>query len=160
LIGLIGDEAAKASEPARAKNVTVTAIPPKDILPLLSADPYALRKILGNLLSNAVKFTHDGGHVEISVKCSSLREISFTVADNGIGIAAGDRKHIFERFGHVQPEITAAQRGSGLGLPIVKGLVDIHGGRIELDSTLGEGTRVTVIFPAANTIKESGTRAA
>jgi two-component system cell cycle sensor histidine kinase PleC len=160
LIGLVDDEAAKAVEAARAKNVSVTANMPKHPLPLLNADPYALRKILGNLLSNAVKFTPAGGAVEVSVALTPSREISFTVADNGMGIAPGDRQHIFERFGHVRPEITSAHRGSGLGLPIVKGLVDIHGGRLDLQSTLGEGTRVTVIFPAENTLAESGSRAA
>ena len=160
LIGLIADEAAKAGEGARAKSVTVRESMPKYHLPLLNADPYAVRKILGNLLSNAVKFTQAGGQVEISVALTPSREISFTVADNGMGIAPADQKHIFERFGPVHPEITSAQRGSGLGLPIVKGLVDIHGGRIELQSTLGEGTRVTVIFPAQSTLQKSGSRAA
>jgi two-component system cell cycle sensor histidine kinase PleC len=68
--------------------------------------------------------------------------------------------HIFERFGSGKPEITTVDRGSGLGLPIVKGLVDMHGGHIALESMPGVGTRVTVIFPASSTLKQSARRVA
>ena len=109
-------------------------------------------------MSNAVKFTPAGGHIEVSVLLGAEREI--TISDTGIGIAPEDHVHIFERLGHGPPEITTAERGSGLGLPIVKGVVDMHGGRLELASAIGEGTRVTVIFPPSSTINENDPRAA
>jgi two-component system cell cycle sensor histidine kinase PleC len=157
---LIADEASKAGEAARSKGVRVIENLPRTTHPLLKADPHTLRKILGNLLSNAVKFTPAGGHIEVSVLLGAEREISFTISDTGIGIAPEDHVHIFERLGHGPPEITTAERGSGLGLPIVKGVVDMHGGRLELASAIGEGTRVTVIFPPSSTINKNDPRAA
>jgi two-component system cell cycle sensor histidine kinase PleC len=68
--------------------------------------------------------------------------------------------HIFDGFGRGKPDVTSLQRGSGLGLPIVKGLVDMHGGRIEIKSALGEGTHITIIFPATSTLEHAGRRVA
>ena len=80
--------------------------------------------------------------------------IELCVSDTGIGIAPEDRTQLFDRLGHGRPDvITTAERGTGLGLPIVKGLVEMHGGRVKLESELGQGTRITVIFPAESTIK-------
>jgi two-component system cell cycle sensor histidine kinase PleC len=159
LRNIILDAVQRVSESANTKSVSlVPSLPPA--FPLLSADPQALRQILDNLLSNAVRFTPAGGQIEISVFQTDTGEIALTVSDTGIGIAPEDQAHIFTRLGHRRPEITIAERGTGLGLPIVKGLVDMHGGRIELHSTPGEGTCVAVFFPPDSTIKDSGTQAA
>jgi len=82
------------------------------------------------------------------------------VSDTGLGIAAEDQANIFERFGQGSPEVTTAERGSGLGLSIVKGLVDMHEGRLRLESALGQGTRLTVTFPAASTLENGQLRVA
>jgi two-component system cell cycle sensor histidine kinase PleC len=120
----------------------------------LNADIHAVRQIINNLLSNAAKYTPSGGRVEVSLALNARGEIELCISDTGIGIAQEDQTQLFDRLGHGRPDvITTAERGTGLGLPIVKGLVEMHGGRINLDSELGQGTRMTVIFPAESTIK-------
>jgi two-component system cell cycle sensor histidine kinase PleC len=156
---LLGGEAAKAGEAAYKKGVSLVQKLPRGF-PLLRADPHAVRQIIDNLLSNAVKFTGEGGRIGVSAHLNEAHEIEFSVSDTGVGIAPEDQAHIFERLGHRHPEITSVERGSGLGLSIVKGLVDMHGARVELQSVLGEGTRVTVTFPAASTILKRDSRAA
>jgi len=148
---LVVDEVRRAKAEAAAKNVGVAAVLPH-ALPLLQADLRAMRQVLANLLSNAVKFTPPGGTIEVSAALNADGGIEIRVADTGVGIAPADRAHLFDRFGQTTPEVTSAHRGSGLGLPIVKGLVDMHGGRIHVESELGEGTSITVAFPAERTL--------
>jgi two-component system cell cycle sensor histidine kinase PleC len=155
LIGLVRDEGERARARAAEKSVRV-AVELPDSIPLLHADLYAVRQITAHLLSNAVKYTQSQGNVEVSVSLNETGEIELCVADTGIGIPKEDRAHLFDRFGHARPEVTTPHRGSGLGLPIVKGLVDMHGGRIALTSELGEGTTVTVVFPAESTLRNFG----
>jgi signal transduction histidine kinase len=159
VMGLVIDEARLAGESAALKGVSVAPILPRN-LPLLEGDLHAVRQILSNLLSNAVKFTPSGGKIQVSVALNAAHEIELCVSDTGLGIAAEDQAHIFERFGLGQPEVTTAERGSGLGLPIVKGLVDMHQARLRLESALGQGTRITVTFPAASTLPDGKLRVA
>ncbi len=149
----------KASNKGAAKGVSVVSIP-SNRLPLLHADPHAVQQMIDNLLSNAVKFTSRDGRVVVSVQLSARNELEIRVSDTGIGIATERQAHVFEPFGRDRPEVTASGRGTGLGLPIVKGLVDMHGGRIRLESALGEGTSVSVIFPASRTVEPSRVRVA
>jgi two-component system, cell cycle sensor histidine kinase PleC len=116
-------------------------------LPSVLADRRALKQILFNLLSNAIKFSPTGSSVDISATRSEKGEVVLSVTDRGVGIAEKDIPRVFERFGQVRHEIAGMGKGTGLGLPIVKGLVEAHGGRVELHSQLGHGTCVTVIFP-------------
>jgi signal transduction histidine kinase len=116
-------------------------------LPHAFADRRALKQILLNLLTNAIKFTRRNGSVEIFARLAKSGELAFGVKDDGIGIAEEDQARVFERFGQGRHDVTAADEGSGLGLPIVKGLIEAHGGRVTLDSELGEGTCVTVWLP-------------
>jgi len=146
---LIADELTKRSGMAEARGVELVHST-EHLVPLLFADLQAVRQVLDNLVSNAIKFTPKGGRVSLSATVNDQGEIALNVVDTGLGIAREEQARIFDRFGSGRPEITNAQRGTGLGLQIVKGLVDMHGGRIELHSVLGEGTRVTVIFPAAS----------
>jgi two-component system cell cycle sensor histidine kinase PleC len=159
LKSLVMDEVHRANERAVEKNVGVFASLPRNF-PLLHADLHAVRQVLDNLLSNGVKFTPPGGRVEVSIALNAAHEIELCVLDTGIGIAPEDQAHVFERFGQASPEVTTASRGTGLGLQIVKGLLDIHGGRIRLESELGEGTRVTVVFPAESTLDSTALHAA
>ena len=117
-------------------------------MPLVRADARALKQIMLNLLTNAIKFNTQGGTVEAFCCVQPNGEIAFGVADDGIGIAPEDQRCIFEPYSRARHEIARAQEGTGLGLPIVKGLVEAHGGRITLKSELGRGTRVTVYLPA------------
>jgi signal transduction histidine kinase len=152
ITGVVIDEVRLVGEKAAAKGISVVPILPRR-LPLLNADIHAVRQILNNLLSNSVKYTPPGGSVEASVALNAAGEIELCVSDTGIGIAPEDQALLFDRLGHGRPEITSAERGTGLGLPIVKGLVEMHGGRVVLESEVGQGTRMTVIFPARSTIK-------
>jgi len=116
-------------------------------LPHALADRRALKQILLNLLTNAIKFTRRDGTVEMFARLTSSGELAFGVKDDGIGIADEDQACVFERFGQGRHDVAGADEGTGLGLPIVKGLIEAHGGRVSLESRLGEGTCVTVTLP-------------
>lgn len=114
----------------------------------LRADPGKLRVVMDNLLSNAVKFTPSGGRVQVSAAQYRDR-IEVSVADTGIGIPREALNRIFERFQQVEDPLTRRYGGMGLGLSIVKGLVELHGGRVWVESVLGRGSRFTVLLPLA-----------
>jgi two-component system cell cycle sensor histidine kinase PleC len=116
-------------------------------LPLLLADDRAIRQILLNLISNAVKFTRAGGTVTTFARRSAGGGMEVGVIDTGVGIDPADIATVFEAFGQGQHDIAVREKGTGLGLPIVRGLVEAHGGKIKLDSVLGTGTTVTCTFP-------------
>ena len=118
-------------------------------LPLAFADRRALKQILLNLLTNAIKFTRREGSIEVFARLNSSGELAFGVKDDGIGVAEEDQARVFERFGQGRHDVTGADEGTGLGLPIVKGLAEAHGGRVAMESRLGEGTCVTVWLPPA-----------
>jgi two-component system cell cycle sensor histidine kinase PleC len=117
--------------------------------PVLRADERALRQIVLNLLSNALKFTPAGGDVVVFCRIEPTGDVAIGVHDTGVGIETLDQIRVFQNFGQGRHDVVMADKGTGLGLPIVKGLCEAHGGRVELESSVGEGTRVTVIFPAA-----------
>jgi two-component system cell cycle sensor histidine kinase PleC len=117
-------------------------------LPPIHGDQRAIKQIVLNLLTNAIKFNAADGSVEAFAAVLPSGEIAFGVRDDGIGIAPEDQQHVFELYGRARHEIARAQEGTGLGLPIVQGLVEAHGGRIALESELGRGTCVTVCLPA------------
>ena len=116
-------------------------------IPHLHADRRALQQILLNLLSNAMKFTPSGKHIRVFVGPPSEDGFEFGVVDDGVGIAEEDQAGIFERFGKRRHDLVHNAEGVGLGLPIVKGLVEAHGGSVHLVSRLGAGTEVTVRLP-------------
>jgi len=120
---------------------------PRD-LPLIIADKRAIKQIVLNLLTNAAKFTDAGGKVEVFAALLPGGEVMFGVRDNGMGIAPEEQARIFERYGRSRHEVVKLKEGAGLGLPIVKGLVEAHGGRVTLDSAPGRGTCVTIYLPA------------
>ena len=121
----------------------------EDGLPYLYGDRRALKQMLINLLTNAIKFSHRAGTVEIFARVDASGELAFGVTDHGVGIPAEDLPRVFERFGQARHDIARLQEGTGLGLPIVKGLAEAHGGRITLTSQVGQGTSATIHFPAA-----------
>jgi two-component system cell cycle sensor histidine kinase PleC len=116
-------------------------------LPLLLADERATRQILLNLISNAVKFTPPGGTVTAFGRRSASGGMELGVSDTGCGIDPADINTVFEAFGQGQHDVAVREKGTGLGLPIVRGLVEAHGGKVKLDSTLGKGTTFTCSFP-------------
>jgi two-component system cell cycle sensor histidine kinase PleC len=112
------------------------------------ADKRALRQIAVNLLGNAVKFTPEGGTVTLSLRKDPNGDVALSVSDTGIGIRPEDMPRVLETFGQARHDVTPPdEHGTGLGLAIVKSLIEAHGGRIGIESTLGEGTTVTVTLP-------------
>jgi signal transduction histidine kinase len=120
---------------------------PESVPPVL-ADEAALRRVVQNLVGNAIKYGADGGTVRISASVEG-RDVRLAVADAGMGIQAAEQERIFEPF-YRAPEVVAAQiQGAGLGLSLVKRIVESHGGRITLRSAPGQGSEFTVHLPAA-----------
>jgi len=131
-----------------------------ETLPALKADTTAIRQILLNLLTNAVKFTPDGT-IAIEARRTPTGEFRLRIADTGIGIPQEELPHVFEPFRHRSNAlISRAQEGTGLGLSICKRLMEMHGGTIELHSTLGEGTVATLLFPARRVVAAVSSEAA
>ncbi len=119
-------------------------------LPKLWADGRLIIQMAVNLLSNAIKFTPRGGRIAVTVGLVEGEDggISLTVADSGIGIAPEDLPKVLAPFEQVDNHLTRTQSGTGLGLPLVKSLIELHGGRFGIASQPGAGTTVTLIFPA------------
>jgi two-component system cell cycle sensor histidine kinase PleC len=118
-------------------------------LPRLRADERALKQVLLNLLSNAVKFTPPGGSVTTFARMRDDGAMDIGVVDTGLGIAQEDQSRVFQNFGQGRHDVVTIDKGTGLGLPIVKGLVEAHGGEVILQSQVAEGTCVTVVLPAS-----------
>jgi signal transduction histidine kinase len=121
-------------------------------LPRLWADKTKLKQVLVNLASNAIKFTHPGGRVRIAAKFDAAEGFVFAVEDTGIGIAAEDIPKAMAVFGQVDSALARKYEGTGLGLPLSKAMVELHGGVLELTSQVGVGTKVTVRLPASRAI--------
>ena len=126
--------------------------PPEDSLPPLRADYRMIKQILTNLLSNAVKFTPEGGWVEVDFWIQRSGGYVLRVADSGIGMAPDDIPRALSRFEQLDSRHSRKYDGAGLGLPLVKSLVELHGGTLELTSELGVGTTVTVAFSEERTM--------
>ncbi|MBI1212891.1 MAG: hypothetical protein GC190_15625 [Alphaproteobacteria bacterium] len=121
-------------------------------LPALLADKRAVIQMTVNLLSNAVKFTPEEGAITL---CARLRDdggVSIEVHDSGVGMAKADIPKALSAFGQIDGELTRKHAGTGLGLPIVTSLMELHGGHFALDSELGKGTTATLLFPAERSL--------
>jgi signal transduction histidine kinase len=117
-------------------------------VPTILGDERRIAQVLDNLLSNAIKFSTEGGSVRVELQGDG-DHASIVVADTGIGIPADEQGHVFSRFYRAEAASELAVPGTGLGLAITRALVDQHGGTIDLESRVGEGTRVTVSLPTA-----------
>jgi len=116
-------------------------------LPLLHADERKTLQMVLNLVTNAIKFSRRDGEVRITCRADAMRGMVITVADTGIGIAPEDLGRVVEAFEQVDNTLSRQHQGTGLGLPLVKAMMELHGGRLELRSTLGVGTEATMVFP-------------
>ena len=115
-------------------------------IPRVRADEKRLRQILFNLLSNAVKFTPAGGSVSASASVHNSG-LDIVIADTGIGMRQEDIPRALESFGQIDSTLARKYDGTGLGLPLAKRLIELHGGTLKIDSTIGTGTIVTVSLP-------------
>ena len=113
----------------------------------LTADRRRTKQMVLNLLSNAIKFTHPGGRVELAAHRMADGAIAITVADTGIGMSDDQIALALEPFGRVESAAIKDPTGTGLGLPIVKNLIEAHGGRLQIRSQLKRGTLARLVFP-------------
>ncbi|MEK9661694.1 MAG: HAMP domain-containing sensor histidine kinase, partial [Alphaproteobacteria bacterium] len=116
-------------------------------LPPVRGDAVRLRQIFINLIDNAIKFTEPGGRIELSATVVEGNRLAITVADTGIGIPVDDIDRVVEPFVRLHPSATNNASGTGLGLSLVKSLVELHGGEMTIDSEPGWGTQITVTLP-------------
>ena len=130
---------------ARDNGVDLITRAPED-LPVMNGDPRAFKQIALNLVANAIKFTERGGSVTVSAAVEGSR-LMLSVTDTGVGIAAEDLARIGDPFFQAGKTYQRKHEGTGLGLSIVKGLVGLHNGEMNVQSTVGEGTTVTVALP-------------
>jgi signal transduction histidine kinase len=145
LAGLFGDLRG-TMRPLVPEGVDFTVESPAP-LPSVETDPVLLGQVLRNLLSNSMKFT-ERGQVSLSARLrESGQHVEIVVADTGIGIAPEDQEKVFEEFFQVRGPLQARRRGSGLGLPYVRRLVEVLGGDLEFESAVGAGTSVTIRLP-------------
>ena len=140
----------RAQEAGVALHIDIEGDPPR-----LEADERVLKQCLVNLLSNAVKFTPEGGRITVQVRHAEDGCLHLVVADSGIGIAEDDFEKVLSPFGQVESPYSATYEGTGLGLPITRALIELHGGTITLDSAVGVGTTVTLIFPRERVLESA-----
>lgn len=152
---LIGDCVEHFREAAYVDDVSIGKECAND-LPALRGDRRACKQVLFNLLSNAVKFTPEGGRIVVTTRLAGNGDLVITVVDTGIGIPANQIEKAMKPFERVENEMVRSAEGTGLGLPIVKSLVGLQGGRLRLESDLGKGTTVTVSFPAERLVADDG----
>lgn len=129
----------------------------QDLLPPLYADSRLIRQVLINLVGNAVKFSHRDGLILIRAEITDKGHMRIVVRDNGIGIPRDKIHEALEPFGQVSASAEHQQnQGTGLGLPLAKAMVELHGGKLTLDSDLGQGTTVTIELPASRVGHKKG----
>ncbi|MEO1374905.1 MAG: ATP-binding protein [Cyanobacteria bacterium J06635_10] len=145
IVGLLNRLALEYQRNAKEKQLSIIAELPSQSIILL-ADPDLLQQALKNLLDNACKYTPEGGTVTLKL-ITQLRRISIQIIDSGIGIPVEDLPHIFERFYRVDSARTRSSGGFGLGLAIAQQIIQAHGGKISVDSVVGEGTTFQVCLP-------------
>ncbi|MDL2217558.1 hypothetical protein LJC27_02760 [Christensenellaceae bacterium OttesenSCG-928-M15] len=141
----VGEEIATRFLPqAEQHGVELTVLIPDDLV--VKGNKYRLQQLFNNLIDNAIKYNQDGGKV-IMRAWHEKKETVVAVSDTGIGIPEGHISHVFERFYRVDKGRSRTLGGTGLGLSIVKHVVQLHGGRIDVESKAGKGTMFTVHLP-------------
>ncbi len=146
LPGMVEDCCRLLSMRAKSRNLTLTETLDRD-LPRIWADERAVRQVTLNLLTNAIKFTPQGGSVAIKVGWTGSGGQYVSIRDTGPGIPPEEIPIVLSSFGRGSLAHKNAEEGTGLGLPIVKGLVELHGGQFRLTSKVRHGTEAVVIFP-------------
>jgi len=145
IISLIEDVTLSVAEYIENKGISITFDTDVEEK-IITCDPEMIERIILNLLSNAVKFTSRGGNINIKIE-DNIRDICIRVKDTGRGIPENKLNSIFERFVQVDKSLTRTHEGSGIGLSIVKALIELHGGTISVTSQEGQGTEFIINIP-------------
>jgi signal transduction histidine kinase len=146
LVALLGgsldmiEHSAKASGVLLVRDITDQPV-------MIRADAQRLRQAILNVAGNAVKFTLRGGCVSVMMRSDMRGGAVITVMDSGVGIAQANLEHVFEPFWQADRGFDRLRDGAGIGLALARQLIGLHGGRLELESRIGEGTRVTIVLP-------------
>jgi signal transduction histidine kinase len=140
--------------PLRESGVRISFATDGTTPPLMELDKDAIAQVLVNLLDNAVKYSNGNKSVDVTVT-GGREDVRIRVRDHGIGIAPSERKKIFEKFYRVGSGLVHDVKGSGLGLSIVQHVVQAHGGRVEVESEVGNGSAFTIVLPVARSEHES-----
>jgi signal transduction histidine kinase len=149
LKSLIADITKEFSQIITTKKLALTTkFVPGDSPLNIDADRQKIYLIIANLISNALKFTAEGGRIHIGIEFKD-HVYTINVIDTGIGLAKSDYDRIFDQFYQVEPPLTRKYQGMGLGLSITKGMVEVHQGRIWVESVLVKGSKFVVILPSA-----------
>jgi signal transduction histidine kinase len=119
-------------------------------LPRVVADKEALAQALLNLVNNALKYTRDDKYLKLSVYRRGDEQVAISVTDRGIGVAKGEQQKIFEKFYRAEDSLVHETKGSGLGLSLVKHIMEAHGGSVEVESAKGSGSTFTLVLPFEN----------
>jgi two-component system cell cycle sensor histidine kinase PleC len=149
---MLGCAIESAMSQATAAEIAVSADIPAD-LPRLRGDRRRIRQVFDQILSNAIKFTPAKGKVRVTVALGA--DLVIAVADTGIGMAAGDLERALAAFERVDGLLARAHGGAGIGLPLAARLVELHGGRLSVESAPGIGTKVSIALPADRLIGDS-----
>ena len=144
---LVQSVVALVRDRAVSKQLALTVTLP-DPVPVVRCDELKIKQVLVNLVVNAIKFTNPGGAISVVVAFEANGDLSIAIIDTGIGIAAHDLPKVMTPFGQVEPVHARKQGGVGLGLPLAKKLIELHGGTLSLDSKVGVGTVARVTLPA------------
>ncbi len=123
-------------------------------IPVILADPRRMKQVLLNLLSNAVKFTPQGGEITVNSGINVDGTIEIVVSDSGVGMTEEEIKKAWQMFGQVESGLNRKQEGTGLGLPLSKELMEMHGGSLKIDSQKGKGTTATISIPKERAVQD------
>jgi len=132
--------------PASDKNISLSVTKQGSQPPIIKTDTLIVKEVLSNLVSNAIKYTHDGGSVVIHIN-SRTRDLMLSVEDNGLGIPKYSQEHVFTKFFRAHNVVKQETSGTGLGLYLVKGLLESIGGKIWFESREGKGTTFYITLP-------------
>ncbi len=136
----------KVEMTAKQKDLTINALYDEEGDIRVNLDKDRMEQVVMNIMSNAIKYTNEGGHIDVDIVQEKDR-VRVSVQDSGIGIPPESLPRIFERFYRVDKARSRAMGGTGLGLAITKEIVDSHGGTIEAESRVGEGTKISIVLP-------------
>ena len=152
-LGEIAAEVVELMQPISTKAEIAISVRGLEILPVMRVDPRLVKQMLVNLVSNGLKFNQAGGNVTIQGVQEPGR-VGIIVHDDGIGIAAKDLETVLRPFGQIANQMVAEEKGTGLGLPIVNSLIELHGGSLEIVSREGKGTSVSLWFPVERIVEQ------